>query len=224
MDRPKVAVYLWPASSPFLVAAPKVGWDLLVIGVATPDPAPRHAARAQLHGALREVLGLEFGRTPESIELVSAPGQTIKVDLPDHQICLSASHEPGISVAAIHRCGPVGIDIMRLPEEFDWQPIAHDYLGPQALARIACLPPQAQLHEFAREWTRLEACLKYLGVGLQEWSLSLERQISACHLVELELPPGLFGAVACARVDQPLHSRAIGTRGVALHGRSRFTT
>jgi 4'-phosphopantetheinyl transferase len=184
-----------------MAALPDARPDLIVISVVTPDSTLRHAARAQLRGALREVLGLRLHRAPESIELVSTPGQAIRVDLPGHRIGLSASHEPGLSVAAIHRCGPVGIDIMRLSEEFEWQPVARDYLGLQALARIACMPSQGQLPAFAREWTRLEACMKCLGIGLQEWSLSLERQIGACHLIELELPVGLFGAVACARVD-----------------------
>jgi 4'-phosphopantetheinyl transferase len=199
MDQATGAVLPWPASRPLIAAASDAGPDLVVISIATPDSTLRDAARAQLRGAVREVLGLRLDRAPETIALVSTPGRALRVDLPGHRIGLSASHESGISVAAIHRCGAVGVDIMRLTEEFEWQPVARDYLGMQALARIACRPQHEQLPAFAQEWTRLEACLKCLGVGLQEWNPSLERRIGACRSIELELPAGLFGAVACSQ-------------------------
>jgi len=192
-----LAVYPWPASRPLLVATPEIGQRLFVISVATPRTTLRDAARAQLRGAVREVLGLQLNRSPESIALVSVPGQAIGVDLPGHAISVSASHEVGMSVAAMGRDGPIGVDIMRLPDEFDWQPLAHDYLGPQALATLARMPPHEQLPAFTREWTRLEAGLKCLGLGLQEWNAALERQIQTCRIVALALPAGLVGSVAC---------------------------
>ena len=173
--------------------------DLLVISVVTPDSPVRHVARMQLRTAVREVLGLQLDCAPESIVLSSRPGQAIRVDLPRQGIGigLSVSHEAGLSVAAIHRCGPVGIDILRLPQEFDWQPVARDYLGPQVLARIAALPTDQQPPAFAHEWTRLEAGLKCLGVGLQEWNPSLAKRLESCRFIGLDLQAGLFGAVAC---------------------------
>lgn len=204
-----MTVYPWPESRHLIPTISEAALNLLVIRVVTPITAVRHTARAQLRGALRAVLALQHDCTPESIELVSLPGRAISVDLPGHQIGLSASHELGISVAAIHRGGPVGIDILQLTGEFDWLPVAHDYLGLHVAAKITSLPPREQLAEFARQWTRLEACLKCLGIGLQEWSLSLEHQLSACRLIDLELPSGLFGAVACARVDESFQSLKI---------------
>ena len=182
---------------------PEAGQDVMVISVATPNTTLRDAARAQLRSAVREVLGLQFNCVPETIALISVPGQAIRVDLPGHAISLSASHESGISVAAIRRGGPVGVDVMRLPEEFDWQPLARDYLGLQALAKLERMPKHDQLCAFTREWTRLEAALKCLGIGLQEWNASLERQIQTCRIIGLALPGGLFGSVACgpARVN-----------------------
>lgn len=202
MDQATVAVLPWPASRQLIATASKAGPDLVVISIATPDSTLRDAARAQLRGAMRELLGLRLDRAPETIALVSTPGQALRVDLPGHRIGLSASHEPGISVAVIRWCGPVGVDIMRLKDEFEWQPVARDYLGMDAFRRIACQARPEQLPAFAREWTRLEAGLKCLGVGLQEWSSSLEARIGACRISELELPAGLFGAVACAPMDQ----------------------
>lgn len=201
-DQAPLAVHPWPAARPLISAAYDVGLDLIVISVTTPDSALRPAAREQLRGAVRELLGLRLGCAPAAIKLLSIPGQALQLDLPGlpgHRIGLSASHEAGISVAAIHRCGPVGIDILRITQAFDWQPVARDYLGIKALERIAGLPQFEQVPAFAREWTRLEAGLKCLGLGLQEWNAALESRIRACHITALELPAGLFGAVARRR-------------------------
>ena len=182
-----------------LAASSGIHAGLLVISVATPHSTLRDAARAQLRGALRQVLGLQLGCTPEAVNLLSVPGHALHVELPGHGIGgigLSASHEAGLSVAVIRQGGPVGIDIMRLAPAFDWQPVARDYLGPQALQRIASQSEPDQPQAFAREWTRLEAGLKCLGIGLQEWNPALAQRLESCRVIALDLPAGLCGAVA----------------------------
>ena len=204
-----LAVHPWPASRSLLAASAGSGSellatgsgavpDLLVISVLTPDSTLRDAARAQLRGALREVLSLQLGCAPESIALTSIPGQALRVELPDYgkNIGLSASHEAGLSVAALRRNGPVGVDIMRIAPAFDWQAVARDYLGPQAWRRIASHLEPEQPQAFAHEWTRLEAGLKCLGLALQEWSPALAQALESCRLLTLDLPSGMCGAVA----------------------------
>ena len=201
LQRPEatVAVHPWPASRHLLDTASGIGSDLLVISVATPDSPLRDTARTQVRGALREVLGLQLGCSPEAVNLCSVPGQALRVALPGHAISaigLSASHEAGLSVAAIRQGGPVGIDIMRIAPAFDWQAVARDYLGPQAWHRIASQPEPDQPQAFAREWTRLEAGLKCLEIGLQEWCPALTQQLESSCFMELDMPAGLCGAVA----------------------------
>ena len=211
LHRPQagLAVHPWPASRALLMAGARNDseWlttgsgavpELLVISVATPKSTLRDAARAQLRGALCEVLSLQLGCAPESIVLKSIPGQALRVERPGHgqNIGLSASHEAGLSVAALRRSGPVGVDIMRIAPAFDWQAVARDYLGPQAFGRIARHSLLEQSQAFAREWTRLEAGLKCLGLALQEWNTALAERLESCQLTELDLPSGLCGAVA----------------------------
>ena len=204
-----LAVHPWSASrallatgfgsdSKLLAAGSSAAPDLLVISVLTPDSPLRDTARAQLRRALCEVLSLQLGCPPESIVLKSVPGQALRVELPGHgqNIGLSASHEAGLSVAALRRSGPVGVDIMRITTAFDWQAVARDYLGPQDWRRIASHPEPEQPKAFAHEWTRLEAGLKCLGLALQEWSPALAQALESCHLRALELPADLCGAVA----------------------------
>ena len=205
-----LAVHPWPASRALLAASvgndsgllrpsgSGAAADLLVISVVTPDSTLREAARAQMRDALREVLSLQLGCAPESVVLQSIPGQPLRVEQPSHgqNIGLSISHEAGLSVAALRRNGRVGVDIMRIAPGFDWQAVARDYLGPQAVRRIASQPEPEQPLAFAHEWTRLEAGLKCLGLGLQEWSPALAQRLESCRLMALDLPVGLCGAVA----------------------------
>lgn len=205
-----VSVHPWPASRALLAAGAgrsselwgtgtEIPADLLVISVATADSTLREAARAQLRDALREVLSLQLGCAPESVVLQSIPGQPLRVEQPSHgqNVGLSISHEAGLSVAALRRSGPVGVDILRIAPAFDWQAVARDYLGPQCLRRIASQPAPDQPQAFASEWTSLEAGLKCLGIGLQEWCPALAQQLKSCCVMALDLPAGLCGAVAC---------------------------
>ena len=205
-----LAVHPWPASRALLAASAGNGSgllgptgsgaaaDLLVISVATPDSTLRDAARAQMRDALREVLSLQLGCAPKSVSLQSIPGQPLRVEQPSHgqNISLSISHEAGLSVAALRRSGPVGVDILRIAPDFDWQAVARDYLGPQAMRRIASQPESEQPLAFASEWTSLEAGLKCLGLALQEWNPALQKRLGSCQLMVLDLPSGLCGAVA----------------------------
>lgn len=204
-----LVVHPWPDSralltaqaasdSKLLAAGSDAVPELLVISVLTPDSTLRDAARAQLRDALRKVLSLQLGCAPESIVLMSIPGQALRVKRPGHgqNIGLSVSHEASLSVAALRRSGPVGVDIMRIAPAFDWRAVARDYLGPQAFGRITHQPTSEQPLAFAQEWTRLEAGLKCLGLALQEWTPTLAQSLEGCRLMELDLPPGLCGAVA----------------------------
>ena len=205
-----LAVHPWPASRALLAASTGNGSgllkpagsgaaaELLVISVVTSDSTLRDAARAQMRDALREVLSLQLGCAPESVVLQSIPGQPLRVEQPSHgqNIGLSISHEAGLSLAALRRNGPVGVDILRIAPAFNWQTVACDYLGPQAVRRITGQPEPEQPLAFAREWTRLEAGLKCLGLGLQEWNPALAQALESCCLMELDLPSGLCGAVA----------------------------
>lgn len=175
----------------------------IVLSIATPDTPIRDAARQLARDALREALGILLDRAPRDIPLISRPGEPLRLDLPDCRVGLSLSHEPGLTLAAINMHGPVGIDLMRIERKIDWlsdwEPVAHDYLGPQAAARIGDLPHARRAEAFARAWTRLEARLKCRAMPLQEWSPALEQQLACCRTCDIALPEGLVGTLAvCA--------------------------
>jgi 4'-phosphopantetheinyl transferase len=207
----RVLAHAWPDAAAPALAALRSAQGLAVIRITTPNTEIRHAAREHLRTAVRELLAALLQQPVATLPLVSRPGQALVLDLPGASIGLSVSHAPGLSVAAVHRHGAVGVDVMRIGEGADWMPdwetVARDYLGPEAQARIHQVTPDQRACAFAREWTTLEASLKCLGMGLTEWTPSLERRLAGCMVSTLDVPLGLCGAVAVPK-DQGIQSSA----------------
>lgn len=190
-----LAVPFWQPGA----ACPAATGELWLAAVATPYTTQRDAARRAVRELLHMALGRRLACPPDAVALRSAPGEALRVEgRPD--IGLSVSHEAGLSLAAIHWAGPVGIDLLALPEAPVWQDdlarLAGDYLGPAAAARLGALPADERRPGFAAAWTAHEARLKYLGIGLAEWQPALDRRLAACPVRPLALPAGYVGSVA----------------------------
>lgn len=202
-ERPALEVWRWNGPGSLPAAALRANDGPIVLGIATPDTPIRNHARVLGRSALRDALGILLGRAPHDIPLISQPGEPLRLDLPGLRIGLSLSHEPGLTLAAIHMQGAVGIDLMRVEKDTNGLSgldlVARDYFGPQAAARIGGLPRARQAQAFALAWTRLEACLKCRAMPLQEWSPALERQLEPCSTHDIALPEGLVATLAvCA--------------------------
>ncbi|MEN3296301.1 MAG: 4-phosphopantetheinyl transferase [Burkholderiales bacterium] len=196
----------WPGLHSLSAAALRADANPVVLAVATPDTAIRDVARGLVRQALREVLGVLLECPPEAVPLVSQPGQPLRLNTGGRQIGLSVSHERGLTLAAIHVGGAVGIDLMRIEQRADWlpdwEPVALAYLGGEARNRIARHSPVERPQSFAREWTGHEACLKCGGLPLQEWSPALQQKLLRCRLFELDLPERFIGTLASAPEDE----------------------
>ncbi len=173
--------------------------------LATDGGRSRSEARAQIRLAVRQVLARLLARSPEQIVLTSTPGQApvIVIEGVLHQACgigLSISHEAGLSLAAINLHGPIGVDLMRVPQasaQESWSDLlllARDYLGPACAARLAGVTPQLRRTAFASAWTTHEASLKCRGLGLAEWCAALP--LVALQIAALDLPAPFIGSVA----------------------------
>jgi len=173
---------------------------LLVLRLATPDSRNRDSARRLVRNALCRILALLLDCRPESVPLLSPPGQPLRLAGPAEKIGLSVSHETGISLLAIHLHGAVGIDVLRpadIPvDDTELLRLSSDYFGPEAAAQLSLLPQEARRQAFALAWVKLEAGLKCLGEGLAEWSPQRQALLADCRVRALGLPEGLVGAVA----------------------------
>ena len=123
------------------------------------------AARSLLRIILAEVLGLADDPKGSKIRVGYGPaGKPFLVD--DPQLHFNVSHSDDIAVIAVTRVGEVGIDVERqraMPDREDVERLVFNEAERTAL--LAC-PAEERDSVFYRIWTRKEALLKAMGVGL----------------------------------------------------------
>ena len=141
--------------------------DVLAIGIAA--VLPRLEARQRIRAAVRAAAAQWLKMDIESISLESTPGAPPRLLLAGRAAGLSLTHDEGISLAAIHLHGAVGIDVMRVQDISDWANLARDYLGPQVAGELAACPDAQRPRRLAQAWTAREAALKCAGLPLMEW-------------------------------------------------------
>ena len=182
-------VCLWPDCKP----APDQRVFVLALAGSSSD---RSEARAAARLAARQALAGQLAQPLDAVQLHALPGQPPQVlGWPD--IGLSFSHEAGLSLVAVNLDGPVGVDVVQATAPDDWQVVARDYLGPQALALGAA--------GFAPTWAALEARLKCCGFDLDEWSAEREqRLLAACLALPLALPCAADAWVAALALPRPV--------------------
>ncbi len=203
-------VHSWPENRALALQALKEH-SLAVVSISTQitsgetvsHETHRAQARMQLRAALTDVLSTFLACAPEDIDLTHTPGQAPRRNLcrsmPERQIGISLSHEHGLSIAAIYLDGGVGVDLVLIDTQIEWQAIAELYLGAQVAAEIAKAPASSQAACFSLEWANFEAKLKCCQRALTEWSPELEPVLKKCIVHQLNLPQGYAGALALRR-------------------------
>jgi 4'-phosphopantetheinyl transferase len=169
------------------------GDGVLVIGIAA--VLPRAKARLRIRAAVREAAARWLDASIEAISVESAPGSPPRLLLAGRAAGLSFSHDAGISLAAVHLHGAIGIDVMRAQDIPDWFTLAHDYLGPQVADALAACPAEQRPLALARAWTAREAALKCAGRQLAEW----DDMPLNCNVLHIALEDGLVAMLATPR-------------------------
>lgn len=163
---------------------------VLVIGIAA--VLPRLEARLRIRAAVREAAAQWLKMDIESISVESTPGDPPRLLLAGRAAGLSLTHDEGMSLAAVHLHGAVGIDVMRVQDIADWANLARDYLGPQVTQELAACPDAQRPLRLAQAWTAREAALKYSGLQLTEWNGAAP----TCRLQALPLPAPYVASLA----------------------------
>lgn len=193
MNARKIPVSRWPGHGSLKI--PENG--LLVFSVETPLTPRRDVARQLVRQALREILATLLGGKPDTVPLLSVPGQAPCLALPECRIGLSVSHEPGLSLVALRLDGAVGIDLLHPSPLPDALIVARDYLGPKIAGQLASLPKNTFGQAFAQAWTSHEARLKCLALALTEWTPELAQCLHSCRVTEIDVPGEWIATLAC---------------------------
>ena len=177
------------------------------------------------HGTLRLLLAAMLGAEPRALAFAAnAYGKPRLV--PDRAIEFNMSHSGGIVLIAFARRIPIGVDVEARRPLAERADIVQRFFHPGEAADFASLPPADADAAFFRCWSRKEALVKALGLGL---SLDLHRYRVAClpgaraevlalegedapqqewSLIDLDPGPGHVGALAARHRPLQVHCAA----------------
>lgn len=151
-----------------------------------PPPARRDFIAA--HGLLRLALSQACtGRPPEAWRFTSsAEGKPAPLEADGLEVSLS--HARGLALAAVSRCGRVGVDgeamvpILARPET------AALLCGPEEFSAWSRLAPDPRADAFFALWTLKESLLKAAGFGLTRDPRSIRCGLDPLRVLALDLP------------------------------------
>ena len=116
-------------------------------------------------GWLRHLLASEFRCVPGDITIITDDGG--KPRLASSELSFNASRTASIALYATSRSMEVGVDIEAIRAMTDTDRMAARFLSQAEQRRLALLSPAQRVSAFFQCWTRKEAFLKGVGVGLR---------------------------------------------------------
>lgn len=119
-------------------------------------------------GLLRVILGGYLEVQPASLRFdYSAYGKPVLYAEHRHSLLhFNLSHSHQMALIAVVSDGCVGIDIERVHSDFDHQRIAEQFFSPEEQNQLRSLDAAERPLAFFMCWTRKEAYIKALGMGL----------------------------------------------------------
>ncbi len=121
-------------------------------------------------GFLRQVLGRYLATKPEALRFSYGPYGKPALD-GEHKDCplrFNMSHSHGVGLVAVSEGKELGVDVEYIRADFATEDIARRFFSPREVAAFNALPPELRVNAFFRCWTRKEAYIKAIGLGLSQ--------------------------------------------------------
>lgn len=162
-------------------------------------------------GVLRTILGRYRGVAPESVrfDYGSHGKPALSGAHGSAKLYFNVAHSLHLGLIAVTTTGEVGIDLERMGKLDDWPQMAAATLGMRALVALEQAPAESRPRIFFEEWTKHEAAVKALGLGLggrtEPLSRFFDQAVASpatdplcpeCCLVNFIPAPGFVGALA----------------------------
>jgi len=169
------------------------------------------------HGILRILLGNYLNCEPQNIAFTTNQYGKPSILLSDCRLNFNMSHSGELTMIAICLNDEIGLDVEAVRSIPEWEEIALSHFSSQEIASIRTEPFTEQQNAFFRCWTRKEAFIKAVGMGLAlplhhfsvstslsdnvallqcDWNLE---EITRWSLMHLHPHPGYVGALAINR-------------------------
>lgn len=146
--------------------------------------------------ALRHILSQYLSIAPQEIHFLTGPhGKPfVKNKI---NITFNMSHSRDLIVYAVTRDDEVGIDIEWMNPRYHYQAIAKRFFAAEEYEYWRSSPPSQQAPIFYQIWTRKEAYLKALGLGLYQ-SLDEVSVLRHDSIIDIPIDPEYAAALALA--------------------------
>jgi len=167
---------------------------------------------------LRLLLGHFLGEDPQGLLFRYGPNGKPALEGPPRGLAFNLAHSDALAVCAVARgCDALGVDIERVRPVGDAEGVARLAFPSNEVARLASHPDPERLRAFFEAWTRNEALLKALGLGLGR-SFDDPAEGERLSLHPFELAGEHVGAVAAAGRGWRLRLRSWRWEDVAAGG------
>jgi 4'-phosphopantetheinyl transferase len=145
---------------------------------------------ARCRAALREILGRLLGEPPASLQFRAVARGKPELDLADGPppLRFNVSHSANLAVIAVSRRHELGIDLEQVRPIGEAERIVASFFSEAEQAEFATIDALARPMAFVRGWTRKEAILKGLGVGIAGLAARHETGFGAGELTAQFLP------------------------------------
>jgi 4'-phosphopantetheinyl transferase len=125
------------------------------------------------HAALRLILGLYTGKSPESLRFeVGRYGKPTLAGGPGP--CFNLTHSGELAVVGLAPDRELGVDVEQLRDMADLQSMAARFFTPAEQTALLRFLPAVRGRAFLDGWTRKEAVMKALGLGVAQPPESIE--------------------------------------------------
>ncbi|HVV68411.1 MAG TPA: 4'-phosphopantetheinyl transferase superfamily protein [Gammaproteobacteria bacterium] len=118
-------------------------------------------------GVLRLILARYIGETPDKISFaLSAHGKPELSNPKGYALQFNSSDSNEMALYAISLAEPVGVDIESIQKHIEAEAIAERFFSDHEIKELSALSPPQKTSAFFNIWTRKEAFIKALGLGL----------------------------------------------------------
>lgn len=118
------------------------------------------------HSYLRQILARYLDMEPDEIRYTYNEHGKPELDPGFHQLRFNLSHSKSVGLIAVTMKSRIGVDVELIKDNEDITQIAQRFFSPGEIEQLLNQPDSQRDEAFFRCWTRKEAYLKALGVGM----------------------------------------------------------
>lgn len=182
--------------------------------------AAGHERYVVAHATTRRILGRYVDSDPADLAFEYGPHGKPMLAAAPAPLHFNLSHSDRRALLAVSRGHEVGVDLESLQRRFDPTRLAERFFTPPEVAELRAQPPAQRPAAFLRAWTRKEALVKAMGLGITVnvrrlrvsldadcpawWSMTPDILTADWELRDLPVIPGFLAAVAARGKDWTL--------------------